>query len=93
MNRNRYTFPAVLKACGMVLALRECDEMHFVAVKSQYISNTQTGTTLVELYSSQERVECSLRWFRGMLLLGLRCSKGMWQMVLWFWVGGVYRVW
>ncbi|KAL2555445.1 Tetratricopeptide repeat (TPR)-like superfamily protein [Forsythia ovata] len=65
---NCYTLPVVLKACGKFLALRECEGVHCVAVKSGFISNTYTGTTLIELYSGKGRVECAFRVFTEMVL-------------------------
>ncbi|KAL2539704.1 Tetratricopeptide repeat (TPR)-like superfamily protein [Abeliophyllum distichum] len=65
---NCYTLPVVLKACGKFLALREWEEVHCVAVKSGFISNTYTGTTLIELYSGKGRVECAFRVFTEMVL-------------------------
>lgn len=65
---NCYTFPLVLKACGKFWSLRECEEVHCFAVKSGFISNTYTGTTLIELYSDEGRVECAFRVFTEMVL-------------------------
>ncbi|CAA2992547.1 pentatricopeptide repeat-containing At3g29230-like [Olea europaea subsp. europaea] len=40
---NCYTFPLILKACGKFFSSKECEEVHCVAVKSGFISNTCIG--------------------------------------------------
>ncbi|KAH6771431.1 Tetratricopeptide repeat superfamily protein [Perilla frutescens var. hirtella] len=64
---NRYTLPVVLKSCCKLLALREGEEVHCIAVKNGFISNTYVGTNLIELYSAGGRVACAYRAFTEMV--------------------------
>ncbi|KAL0380766.1 UNVERIFIED_CONTAM: putative pentatricopeptide repeat-containing protein [Sesamum angustifolium] len=65
---NCYTLPVVLKSCCKLLALREGEEVHCIAVKNGFKSNTYVGTNLIELYSGGGRVGCAYRVFKEMVL-------------------------
>ncbi|KAL0430137.1 UNVERIFIED_CONTAM: Pentatricopeptide repeat-containing protein, chloroplastic [Sesamum radiatum] len=65
---NCYTLPVVLKSCCKLLALREGEEVHCVAVKNGFKSNTYVGTNLIELYSGGGRVGCAYGVFKEMVL-------------------------
>lgn len=67
VNPNCYTLPVVLKSCCKLMALREGEEMHCIAVKNGFISNTYVGTNLIELYSGGGHVACAFRAFTEMV--------------------------
>ncbi|PIN22541.1 hypothetical protein CDL12_04734 [Handroanthus impetiginosus] len=65
---NCFTLPVVLKSCCKLLALREGEEVHCLAVKNGFKSNTYVGTNLIELYSGGGYVGCAYRVFTEMVL-------------------------
>ncbi|KAK6157675.1 hypothetical protein DH2020_011923 [Rehmannia glutinosa] len=65
---NCYTLPVVLKSCCKLMALREGEEVHCLAVKNGFKSNTYVGTNLIELYSGGGHVGLAYRVFTEMVL-------------------------
>ncbi|KAG8366623.1 hypothetical protein BUALT_Bualt17G0099000 [Buddleja alternifolia] len=65
---NCYTLPVVLKSCSKILALREGEEVHCLAIKNGFKSNTYVGTNLIELYSETGCIGCAYRVFTEMVL-------------------------
>ncbi|XP_042035370.1 pentatricopeptide repeat-containing protein At3g29230-like [Salvia splendens] len=67
VNPNCYTLPVVLKSCCKSLGWKEGEEVHCVAVKNGFISNTYVGTNLIEFYSGAGCVACAYRAFTEMV--------------------------
>ncbi|KAL8463462.1 hypothetical protein ACS0TY_034202 [Phlomoides rotata] len=65
---NCYTLPVVLKSCCKSLALKEGEEVHCVAIKNGFKSNTYVGTNLIDLYSGGGHVGLAYRVFTDMVL-------------------------
>ncbi|KAL6573700.1 hypothetical protein OROHE_002159 [Orobanche hederae] len=65
---NCYTLPVVLKSCGKLSALREGEQVHCLAVRNGFKSNTYVGTNLIELYSVGGHVGCAYKVFTEMVL-------------------------
>ncbi|KAI3467082.1 hypothetical protein Pfo_023745 [Paulownia fortunei] len=59
---NCYTLPVVLKSCCKALALREGDEVHCLAVKNGFKSNTYVGTNLIELVFTEMVLRNVVSW-------------------------------
>ncbi|XP_057765715.1 pentatricopeptide repeat-containing protein At3g29230-like [Salvia miltiorrhiza] len=64
---NCYTLPAVLKSCCKSSSWKEGEQVHCIAVKNGFISNTYVGTNLIELYSGAGRLVCAYRAFTEMV--------------------------
>ncbi|KAH6775502.1 hypothetical protein C2S52_013063 [Perilla frutescens var. hirtella] len=64
---NCYTLPVVLKSCCKLIALRDGEEVHCIAFKNGFISNTYVGTNLIELYSDGGHVSYAYRAFAEMV--------------------------
>ncbi|KAL7132491.1 hypothetical protein ABFS83_12G077300 [Erythranthe nasuta] len=65
---NCYTLPVVLKSCCKAFALREGEQVHSVAIKTGFKSNTYVGTNLIEFYSGGGHVTRAYRVFTEMVL-------------------------
>ncbi|KAL8035179.1 hypothetical protein ABFS82_12G077200 [Erythranthe guttata] len=68
VNPNCYTLPVVLKSCCKAFALREGEQVHSVAIKTGFKSNTYVGTNLIEFYSGGGHVTRAYRVFTEMVL-------------------------
>ncbi|GFP85354.1 pentatricopeptide repeat-containing protein at1g08070, partial [Phtheirospermum japonicum] len=65
---NCYTLPVVLKSCARSSSLRKGEQIHCLAVKNGFKSNTYVGTNLIELYSCVGQVGPAHRVFTEMVI-------------------------
>ncbi|KAG6785471.1 hypothetical protein POTOM_011204 [Populus tomentosa] len=61
-----YTFPSLIKACGLVSQLRFAEAVHGHVWRNGFDSHVFVQTSLVDLYSSMGRIEESVRVFDEM---------------------------
>ncbi|KAJ6389880.1 hypothetical protein OIU77_024169 [Salix suchowensis] len=61
-----YTFPSLIKACGLVSQLRFAEAVHGQVWRNGFDSHLFVQTSLVDFYSSMGRIEESIRVFDEM---------------------------
>ncbi|GER28477.1 pentatricopeptide repeat-containing protein [Striga asiatica] len=68
VNPNCYTLPVVLKSCSKRPGIKEGEQVHCLAVKNGFKSNTYVGTNLIEFYSSAGHVGLAYQVFKEMVI-------------------------